>query len=645
MFASSWLSFTPVHHFQLERHVCGIFGWAVAAREARSEAELIKATEIMRHRGPDDEGHFVHTTVDQRFQLGFGFRRLAIIEVGATGAQPMRSHDNRFDIVFNGEIYNFVELRNELAARGHIFTTASDTEVLMEAFRAWGKDSVHKLRGMFAFAIWDHFSQQLTIARDHFGKKPLFIFQAADKFVFSSEIAGLLSFPGVPRALNHDAIGPYLFNRYVPAPETFFRCIHKLLPGSFCEWKDGNVTVSRYFTPPVPQGSNASLTIHEAAEQLKYALDESVRIRMRSDVPVAAFLSGGLDSSAVVASMAANASGSVRTFSAGFDDERYSELGYAKLVSKAFGTDHCELIVKPGQLYSNWGQAIIHRASPLTDPADVVMLLLSKEASKSAKVILSGEGADEMMAGYPKHQGEKWVQEYQTMFPPWLHNQIIHPLISSVPRMRRLNILSTACVERDPDRRLMAWFGGVTSAELTALSGKASFNLSDQQPFCSGSNSRLRQMLFFDQSSWLPDNLLERADRMMMAASIEGRMPFMDTKLAAVVSNFPDSFLVKGRGGKRVLRAAFAGILPKEILTRKKVGFRVPIEEWISGPLNVQFSELLRDGSSRIAKLINPVSWNPQIIGQRQLPGGLRTIWTLANLELFLRTFDLDPAV
>jgi asparagine synthase (glutamine-hydrolysing) len=623
--------------------MCGIFGWVLGAAKREDRETLVSLTDVMSHRGPDGSGYWLHETSDGRFQIGFGHRRLSIIDIGG-GAQPMSGGDGRFTLIFNGEIYNYVELRQELVGLGHSFRTNSDTEVIIEAYRAWQLDAVRRFRGMFSFALWDEAERRLVLARDAFGKKPLFLAELPGVLLFGSEIEPIARFPGFNRAFDYEALGHYLLNRYVPGPATFFRAVKKLPPGHYAVWHGGMLKMARYFTPPIATTVPEIKSFNEAVSLFEETFDEAVRIRMRSDAPFGAYLSGGIDSSAVVATMVKHSSGPVRTFSVGFRQAEYSELDHARVIAGRFNTIHNELFVEPRPFMDHWAAAVMRRGAPVSEASDIPIFMLSEMASRSVKMVLTGEGADELMGGYPKHQAERWIGLYQWLMPHMLHERLIYPLVRALPYgMRRVKILALAAGERDPVNRMRAWFGGLSVGESEAMLGRIlSATPPDLFPYSSKMESSLRRTLFFDQTSWLPDNLLERGDRMMMAGSIEGRMPFMDTVLASVVARFPDEFLTGGKGGKTVLRAAMDKTLPSEIIRRKKVGFRVPVGEWFKGPYREFLQDMLMSETSRLAKIISGPKLRGLVtehLGARQ--NHERILWSLTNLEIFLRTFRI----
>lgn len=623
--------------------MCGIVGWMVEAGRSPGQGVLQAVNDTLIHRGPDGDGLWIGQTADERYQIAFGHRRLSIIDLGG-GHQPMASPDARIIVTFNGEIYNYVELRAELVARGHAFRTESDTEVLIEAYRAWGVDCVARFRGMFAFALFDAERQQVLIARDAFGKKPLYLAETQGRLAFASEIPALLALPGTERSLDWAALDDFLIDRYVPGPATLFRGIRKLPPGSLALWSRGETRIRRYFTPPVATTEPDITDFDEAVRLFSDGFDEAVRLRMRADAPFGAFLSGGLDSSAVVGAMARHSRGPVKTFAVGFEEAAYSELDHARAVAGLFGTEHSECVITPTDFLDAWPDALRNRGAPVSNTSDIPILLLSHRARESVKMVLTGEGADELLAGYPKHRAEHWLGLYHRLMPAPLHDRVVGPAVNALPYgMRRVKVLAEALGERDTEDRMRRWFGCVSRQDRERLTGRPQAGAVDRFPFSMTGGSALRRTLFFDQTSWLPDNLLERGDRMMMAASIEGRMPFMDVNLAQLVARFPDRFLIGHPKGKAVLRAATAKLLPASILNRKKVGFRVPVDAWFRGPYRDRLGDLLASGSSETRRLLNPTEIDRLVAehaaGQSNHE---KALWTLCNLELFLRTFRPD---
>jgi asparagine synthase (glutamine-hydrolysing) len=596
---------------------------------------------VISHRGPDDDGFFEATTRDQRYNLGLAHLRLAIIDL-STGHQPLANEDGNVQIVFNGEIYNFQPLRDELIALGHSFTTSSDTETIVHAYEQWGERCVEYLRGMFAFAIWDARSERLFLARDRFGKKPLFFSEHEGAFVFASEIKSILTFPGIRTEVDLESVAEYFTYRYVPAPETLFKSIHKLMPGCHLTWEKGRLCETRYYQPPDSQPWQPCALPSDPVGAFLDKLDEAVQIRMVADVPFGAFLSGGIDSSAIVGLMSRHSILPVRTYSVGFEESAYSELNYAKIIANQFKTSHHELVVSQDHLMEHLPALVRFRDAPVAEPSDIPIYLLSCEARKTVKMVLTGEGSDEFLGGYPKHVFERYVNTYQ-MIPKGLRHNLIEPLADSLPfRFRRIKTAVVNLGLESFGERMPRWFGALSSKERAALvalaeSGRRQTGI---QFDASPKNSSLRRILYFDQTSWLPDNLLERGDRMTMAASLEARMPFMDHELAAFTSGLPDNFKVRGRTTKWILREAMKRLLPLEILERPKVGFRVPVSEWFRGSMRDYLYEHLTGTHSLTREYYHPVALEKVLVDHvagRQ--NHEKLLWCLLNLEIWHRVY------
>lgn len=625
--------------------MCGIVGWIDRDSVAIGPGVTDAMNAAIAHRGPDGAGRWDGTAEAGRWRLSLGHRRLAIIDP-AGGAQPMVAPDQRAVLVFNGEIYNFQELRAELSAMGFGFATHSDTEVLLAAYLAWGCDCVERLRGMFAFALWDAGRERLFMARDRFGKKPLYLWQDADgALVFGSEVKALLAHPRVPKMLDRASVAQYLAWRYVPGPNTLFAGIRKVPPGSWAMWEHGRLTEASYWEPPDSGRRPRRVAAVPAVRDFTRHLDEAVRIRMVSDVPFGAFLSGGLDSSTVVALMSRHSSLPVNTFSVGYAEAGYSELKYARLVAEHFHTCHHELEISAEDVIDDLPRLTVFRDAPVAEPADLPVYRLSRMARQSVKMVLTGEGADEVLGGYPKHRAEKLLALYQRAVPRGVHH-LLEPLVEALPYGFRRAKTAMRCLGlTDPHERLPAWFSALSqqqAAELLALDYPD--RELDPRPFRSAKRqSPLRRALLFDQTSWLPDNLLERGDRMTMAASIEARMPFMDQDLAAYLATVPDSLRVHGLTGKWLLRKAMAPHLPRAVLHRPKVGFRVPVNLWFQDKLRPWVTDLLLGPHSqtrdwyrvdRLARLVDD-----HVSGRQNHE---KALWMLVTLELFQRQYRLQ---
>jgi asparagine synthase (glutamine-hydrolysing) len=625
--------------------MCGIAGYLTTTSHDDLGASLRRMADAIAHRGPDGEGFFEAVTQRDACRIGLAHRRLAIIDL-ATGQQPMSNKDGSVQIVFNGEIYNFQELREELISCGHVFRTRSDTETIVHAYEEWGPECVSRFRGMFAFAIWDANRERLFIARDRYGKKPLFICERNGLLLFASEIKAILAFPGIRATVDRAALWEYFSYRYVPAPATFFSGIRKLMPGTYLIAERGSVTETRYFWPADRTAFAGGDAPPNPAEDFLHRLEEAVRIRMISDVPFGAFLSGGIDSSAVVGLMSRHSNLPVKTFSVGFTESAYSELGYARTIANYFKTDHHELTVSQHDLMQHLPALVRSRDAPVSEPSDIPIYLLSVEAGRTVKMVLTGEGSDEFLGGYPKHVMERYVRAYQ-WFPEAVRNGLFVPMFRLLPYgFRRAKTAVVNLGLGESNERLPRWFGALTNSErrqLLAVQAPGTRpNLEIQFDTASG-NSLLRRILYFDQTSWLPDNLLERGDRMTMAASIEARMPFMDHELAAFVSGLSDDWRVHGRTTKRILRDAMLRLLPAQILERPKVGFRVPVNEWFRTTMKEYLRDHLLGSESRTYGYYQPQMLRRYVdehMAGRQ--NHEKLLWSMLNLELWHREYGVS---
>jgi asparagine synthase (glutamine-hydrolysing) len=619
--------------------MCGIVGAVVSPGSAMSQETLARMLAAIEHRGPDGSGACEFAAAGGR-RVFLGHRRLAIIDP-AGGHQPMQDIEADVHLTFNGEIYNFRALREELAQAGYRFSRDSDTEVLLRAYQHWGEGCVDRLRGMFAFAIWDGRKQQLFMARDRFGEKPLFLLEDADGLYFASEIKALLQLPRARPGVDLPAVWDYLSFRYVPGPRTLFKGIRKLPPATCATWRAGKLSERRYWVAPDRDPAPAPAAGGHTVEDFLARLDDAVSSQMVSDVPFGAFLSGGLDSSTIVALMTRHNT-KVKTFSVGFSDDGYSELGYAGEVARHFGTDHHELVVDSNDLIKHLPSLVAYRDAPVTEPSDIPIYMLAKEASRSVKMVLTGEGSDEILGGYPKHVYERFAQPYQLM-PGFIRHGLIEPLAHALPYgFRRAKTAVTNLNIEDWPERYARWFGAMNHSErdrLATLRVNGAAYQGAIPPFdADPATSTLRRILYCDQTSWLPDNLLERGDRMTMAASIESRVPFLDHELAQFVSTLPDKCRVNGMQTKWVLRQAGRSLIPAKILERPKVGFRVPVNKWFQGPMKDYLLDHLRGESSKTrgyydAKVLDGMV-DEHIEGRQNHE---KLLWALLNLEIWHR--------
>lgn len=625
--------------------MCGIVGFVNGSFSSDMRGVLHKMANAIEHRGPDGEGYYETNSVDGHHTIGLGHRRLAIIDLDS-GHQPMGNEDGSIQIVFNGEIYNFKKLRKELIERGHQFRTKSDTETIVHAYEEYGDNCVEHLRGMFAFAIWDSRRNRLFLARDRFGKKPLFLYWSGGLLLFASEIKSILQFQGFKRSVNRSALWDYLAFRYVPGPHTLFEGIQKLPPGAIAVWEKSELSFWKYYTPKdgTPRktftGSGDDIT-----GQFLKCLEDSVSTRMVSDVPFGAFLSGGLDSSAIVGLMSRHSDYPVKTFSVGFTESEYSELHYAEIIANLYRTEHHELTVSQKDILNQLPQLVRFRDAPIAEPSDIPIYLLSVEARKTVKMVLTGEGSDEFLGGYPKHVFERYVGHYQRI-PQAIRERLFEPLVDVLPyKFRRAKTAIKTMGIVSWQERMVRWFGALSSAERDFLVSFRPDNVCSCIDMCDNieENSALRKILYFDQSSWLPDNLLERGDRMTMAASLEARMPFLDHELAEFVSTLPDAMRVRRMTTKWILRDAMKRLLPREILDRPKVGFRVPVNEWFRGPMKEYLYEHLTGPASRTNCYYNSGTLEKFLSEHMNgYQNHEKLLWSLLNLEIWQREFNIS---
>jgi len=622
--------------------ICGIYN--AQSGEPVSAEILAHMTNSISHRGPDDSGSYLDDS------MGLGFARLSIIDLSG-GHQPMSNETGDIWLVFNGEIWNYQELRKELLEKGHQFRTNSDTETIVHAYEEYGIDCVARLHGMFAFAIWDARRRRLLLARDRAGKKPLYYTQLNGNLLFGSEIKSLLYHPDVKRKADTQALADFLSVRYVPGPATLFANIYKVLPGHWLLYENDTLREECYWDYAFGQTENRP--IEEYMQGIRQHVHRAVEERMIADVPVGAFLSGGIDSSIVTGIMSQLTNKPIQTFAVGFDEEGYSELPYAKLAAEHFGTEHHELVVKSSDLAAYWPLLTWHRDEPVSEPSDLGVYLVSKLARKFVKVVLSGEGGDELFAGYPKYVVD-WMARYYQIFPTPIRDNVITPLLEQLPySMRKLKTAARNLSQPVP-QRWMSWFGifnGQLKEKILSDSIKSSIDIDSSRVFqrwLSNNPQRdnLSSMLYLDTKIWLPDNLLMKGDKMTMAASLEARMPLLDYHLTEYAASIPSNVKVKAFKAKYLFKRTYSDFLPEAILTRKKMGFNVPTGIWFrEGQRNLitrlLLSERARDrgylDDAFVAKLLRD-----HLDGKTNYQAQL---FTLASLELWFRVFIDNPSL
>ena len=628
--------------------MCGICG--ILSLDPNTSVEMThlqQMCDLISHRGPDDQG-FLHEQA-----IGLGMRRLSIIDLSG-GHQPIFNETGSISIVFNGEIYNHQDIRTELEKRGHRFVSRSDTEAIVHAYEEWGEDCVRQLRGMFGFAIWDREKGKLFIARDRMGQKPLYYYRDDQWFIFGSEIKSILSFAFVPRQTNLKALDTYLSLGYIPAPETMFNGIYKLPAAHTLSITQDQYNIQPYWDIVYddPSKNGKPKTEQEYAECLQGLLQDAVRARLMSDVPLKAFLSEGIDSSMIVALMSQIMNRPVDTFSVGFQEQEMNELPFAGIAARSFGTHHHEIIVDsctPDLLQ----KLIWHLDEPVADPAAVPTFMVSKLARQTVKVVLTGEGGDELFAGYSYYRAHK------APFLPVSLNQHIKPAlakaVNTVSGRERYHNRTIWHWSLPPGEQMLAWVAIFTDEEKrliynpalrSALLGKDARTTFARYYQGQKTPDSLHRLLYIDSKVWLPDDLLMKVDKMSMANSIEARSPFMDHHLVEFVASMPSRLKLNGNASKYILKKVAQTILPKEIFNRPKHSFDVPIGRWLRGSLRELTLQILAEGIVPGQPLfdeqyLSRTMWQKL---ENDQPGYARQYWTLLNLALWIREFGVTVA-
>lgn len=608
--------------------MCGIAGYVGLAQPERAGALLRQLNQAIRHRGPDDEGYF------EAPDVGLAMRRLSIVDV-AGGHQPIGNEDGSIQVVFNGEIYNYVELRAELIARGHRLATNGDTEVLVHLYEDFGTAMLGRLRGMFAFALWDARKRLLLMARDRLGKKPLNYAPVGNGLLFCSELHPLATSGQVSRELDPVALAAYLTAGSVPAPRTIYRAIRKLPPGHFLTWQAGETRVERYwrldFTPKFT-GSR-----EEARECVRAKLDECIRLRLRSDVPLGLLLSGGLDSNALLARLTRGLGQRVRTFTIGFEEERYDESALARRSAEFFGVEHSELRGRP-DLLDLLPQLVRHYGEPFADKSALPSFLVCKLTGQQVKVALNGDGGDEAFAGYRKYRLAGWQKAAANLLPPalrlrWAASSLQGTGPEGTKAARNLRRLLLPDTESLFNSEFFTGthFAALLTPELRAQAGEALTG--DFGRLWAASPDVVDRMLAWDYEHYLPDDLLVKMDIASMAHGLEVRSPFLDHELVELCASLPSAWKVDADAGKRLLREIVAPDLPPELLAAPKRGFSVPLAEWWRGPARAAVRAGVLDLHSTLRPFVNPATVTRLLdehqSGRRNHAQRLWSLWVL----------------
>ena len=650
--------------------ICGILNYG-NANATFDESLLVKMSDSIRHRGPDDSGTFI--SPDKR--VGFGFRRLSIVDLSPTGHQPMHSPDGNITIIFNGEIYNHLVLRREFEAKEYRYKSRSDTETIIYAYQEYGLDFVHKLLGMFALALWDESKKRLVLARDRIGIKPLYYTISGGNFIFGSEIKALLQHPAVHRELSQEAMNHYLTFMISPAPMTMFKDVYKLEPGHILTVESDGRTQNRLYWEPVPAGAQPSIgfdgtrvaqselvtetypmTEDSCVQTIRTLLKQSIKDRMMSDVPFGVFLSGGIDSSTNVALMAELMNKPVDTFSVGFRDlEKYNELEFARQIAKEFKTHHHEIIIDQKDAFEFLPKLIYHQDEPLADPVCIPLYFVSKLARDNGTIVVQvGEGSDEQFAGYQSMLRE--LSFYNTIWKryaalPGFARTALYRAAEAVLRPTH-HYLALDYIRKAVDGDEFFWGGAINFTETHKRllyngmtypgSSTASFARRWHQDVlrCDPDADYLKRMIYLEFRHRLPELLLMRVDKVSMATSVEARVPFLDHRLVEFSMKIPASMKIRNGKSKYILKKAVEGIIPNNIIHRKKQGFAAPITEWLRtdwasfAKAKLTSSELMRQDYFCKDFVSGLIQRNQN--GSREAGNSM---WNLLNLTLWHETW------
>lgn len=616
--------------------MCGITGIVYNDKLKYVEKDLLETMcSVIRHRGPDEQGVWINRNA------GIAMTRLKIIDL-VSGSQPIHNEDKCIWIVFNGEIYNYKELRNDLEIRGHEFYTNSDTETIVHLYEEYEEDCVQYLRGMFAFAIWDQNNETLFLARDRLGIKPLYYSDNGKRLIFGSEIKSILACRDVPRKMHPPSLITYLAYGYVPDPETMFEGIHKLPPGHFLVYKNGQTKIKKYWD--VQYEVSGVYSEEYYIERLLDILSESVKIRLMSEVPLGAFLSGGTDSGTIVALMARHMAEPVKTFSIGFENQKYNELPYARMVAEKYDTDHREEIVSPDD-ESMVLDIVRQFDEPFADSSAIPTYYVSKMARKWVTVVLSGDGGDELFGGYSRFFDSPLVR-YTSWIPRAVKQHIFMNLSTMLPEwLPGTNFLRYISVD-DDERYIRKLSGGISTVHDTIFSREIIEQVSTTDPspvmsqYLDSLNGKdlLTKRQYLDTKTYLPGDILTKVDRTSMMVSLEVRVPILDHKLVEFAASIPPEMKIKGMTTKYLFKKVAERLLPKEVVYRPKMGFAIPIAKWLKREWLEMSHELVLGERALARKNFNPKFLN-RIMSEHRW--GRRDhsplIWTLIVLELWYR--------
>ena len=624
--------------------MCGIAGFVTLspAQDTQASTRLIrKMTAEIAHRGPDGHGVFcdAHATL--------GHRRLSIVDL-ATGQQPMYNEDGSIAIVYNGEIYNHGDLRPELERAGHVYRSHCDTEAVIHAYEQFGVDCANRFRGMFSFALWDAKSRTLFCARDRLGIKPLYYYFDGRVFVFGSEIKALLEHPEISARFDPSLLSEYLAFGYVSGERTLFAGIRKLMPGHTLRIKvdEFKPEIRQFWKLPAEQAV-VTRTDEEWIAECRRLLEESVRLRLMADVPLGMFLSGGVDSSAIAAIMQRMVSEPVKTFAVGYGEQQFSELAYAAAVAKRIGTDHHEVVIGMEEFFNTLPGLVWHEDEPISWPSSVSLYHVSMLAAERVKVVLTGEGSDELFAGYGRYRYQTMSQAQMRAykFVPSAVRGFVRGQIATSPLLRA-NLrrkLQHTVLGRTEDLQslyLENFYGAFPAKEIEALAGHSSYPAQAYAEFLKHFEAAkklpyLERLLYADRKTYLVE-LLMKQDQMSMAASIESRVPFLDHHFVEFASNVPPRLKLRGKTGKHILKEAIADLLPEDIIHRKKMGFPTPLKQWLLEPQAARIYDALLEKDSLLGEYLDNAKLAALVSRHRAgVEDATDRIWNLLNLQIW----------
>lgn len=626
--------------------MCGITGYFKSDDRLLSKDSLIKATNSIRHRGPDDAGYYENENV------GLGHRRLSIIDLSSAGHQPMTSANGRYIIAYNGEIYNYLQLKQELQSNGFQFRSQSDTEVVVNGFEYWGSSIFEKLNGIFAISIWDQAEKKLILARDRMGVKPLYYWHENDLLLFGSEIKTILSYDIVKRKINLQSFHEFLYYGYALGENTMFSGIKMILPGQYLEIsKDKVITKEFWSIKNIKTISQNGIIESMAISQTKSLLESAVSRQLVSDVPVGVFLSGGIDSSAITAFASKHYAGKLKSYSAGFDfDGGHNELPLASKIAKKFGTQHHELMIQGKDISDIIKKMIYHHDEPFSDAANIPLYLMTQHVKNDCKVVLQGDGGDELFAGYPRYHIMSKYNQYKFIFTTlnavkslipskYVRNKTerFYPLFKNDQSKIRFAKFLTEEREGIPEQLFIE---NIQKNFLQTNPFKRYEEVSKELDFLS---DNVQKLLWLDTKIILPDQFLEKVDKSTMANGVEVRVPFLDNDLASFALSLPSELKVKNGIKKYLLKKALDGILPNEVLYGPKKGFGVPYQNWLKGPLKSFMKEIFND--PKIIQM-NIFDYNVLNIRIEEHCSGKKDwgflLWKMMNLCLWLELYQLE---